>query len=78
MSGDETDSAGLRAYEDLEFLKRDELRPVRLMLELMKAEMLQREADIRSTIVVFGSARIHSPSVWHASETMRANSRATS
>ena len=62
MSGDETDSAGLRAYEDLEFLKRDELRPVRLMLELMKAEMLQREADIRSTIVVFGSARIHSPS----------------
>ena len=62
MSGDEPDSAGLRAYEDLEFLKRDELRPVRLMLELMKAEMLQREADIRSTIVVFGSARIQSPS----------------
>jgi len=58
----EPDPSELKAYEDLEFLKRDELRPVRLMLELMKAEMLQREAGIRSTIVVFGSARIQEPS----------------
>jgi uncharacterized protein (TIGR00730 family) len=52
------DPSLIKAYEDLDFLKRDELRPVRLMLELMKAEMLLREAGIRSTIVVFGSARI--------------------
>jgi uncharacterized protein (TIGR00730 family) len=62
MSRDERDPAGLKAFEDLEFLMRDELRPVRLMLELMKAEILQQEAGIRSTIVVFGSARIHAPS----------------
>jgi len=66
VNQDEGDPAGLRAYEDLAFLKRDELRPVRLMLELMKAEMLQRESGIRSTIVVFGSARIKEPSVARA------------
>ncbi len=58
MSHDEHDPSLLKAFEDLAFLKREELRPVRLMLELMKADMLQREAGIRSTIVVFGSARI--------------------
>jgi uncharacterized protein (TIGR00730 family) len=58
MSHEDRDSSFVKAYEDLEFLKREELRPVRLMLELMKADMLQREAGIRSTIVVFGSARI--------------------
>ena len=61
MSRDERDPAGLKAFEDLDFLRRDELRPVRLMLELMKAEMLQSAAGIRSTIVVFGSARIKEP-----------------
>ncbi len=58
MSHDEQDPSAIKAFEDLDFLKRDELRPVRLMLELMKADILQREAGIRSTIVVFGSARI--------------------
>ena len=58
MSHDGPDPSFLKAFEDLDFLKRDELRPVRLMLELMKADMLQHEAGIRSTIVVFGSARI--------------------
>jgi uncharacterized protein (TIGR00730 family) len=62
MNQDPHDPAGLKAFEDLDFLRRDELRPVRLMLELMKAEMLQREAGIDSTIVVFGSARIKEPS----------------
>jgi uncharacterized protein (TIGR00730 family) len=47
----------LRAFEDVEFLNRDELRPVRLLLELQKAEIVQNEHDIHSTIVVFGSAR---------------------
>jgi uncharacterized protein (TIGR00730 family) len=47
----------LRAYEDVEFLKREDLRPVRLELELLKPELLLREAGIKSTIVVFGSTR---------------------
>jgi len=46
------------AYSDEEFLLRDELRPVRLQLELLKPELLQQENDINSTVVIFGSARI--------------------
>ncbi len=49
------------AYEDLEFIHRDELRPVRLQLELLKPELMQNEQQIRSTIVVFGSARVPPP-----------------
>jgi hypothetical protein len=61
MNHDDQDPSLVKAFEDLDFLKREDLRPVRLMLELMKAETLQREAGIRSTIVVFGSARIKEP-----------------
>lgn len=46
------------AYTDDEFLLRDELRPVRLQLELLKPELLQQENNIHSTVVIFGSARI--------------------
>jgi len=46
------------AYTDEEFLLRDELRPVRLQLELLKPDLLQEENGIHSTVVVFGSARI--------------------
>jgi uncharacterized protein (TIGR00730 family) len=46
------------AYTDTEFLLRDELRPVRLQLELLKPELLQQDSAIRSTIVIFGSTRI--------------------
>jgi uncharacterized protein (TIGR00730 family) len=58
MKQDEQDPSSLIAFEDLAFLKRDELRPMRLMLELMKPELYLREAGIDGTIVVFGSARI--------------------
>ncbi len=51
----------VKAYEDVEFLKRDELRPVRLQLELLKPEMVQQEQGVVSTIVVFGSARTPEP-----------------
>ncbi len=44
--------------EDTGFLLRDELRAVRFALEYQKAELLLRDAGIRSTVVVFGSARI--------------------
>jgi uncharacterized protein (TIGR00730 family) len=46
------------AYDDLDFIMRDELRPVRLQLELLKPELAQREHNIQSTVVIFGSARI--------------------
>ena len=49
------------AYEDVEFLRDDELRPVRLQLELLKPEQYLRRHDVKSTVVVFGSARILPP-----------------
>jgi uncharacterized protein (TIGR00730 family) len=66
VSGDPRDRSLIKAFEDLEFLKRDDLRPVRLMLELMKAELLQREAGVTSTIVVFGSARASESDPYYA------------
>ncbi len=51
------------AFEDLEFLRSDDLRPVRLQLELLKPEQHLRQHHIRSTIVVFGSARTLPPEV---------------
>jgi len=50
-----------RADRDIEFLNRDELRPIRLQLELLKPELIQQEEGIQSTIVVFGSARLVEP-----------------
>ena len=53
-------SAYRLAFDDTEFLLRDELRPVRMQLELLKPEIIQTELGIESTIVMFGSARIPS------------------
>jgi uncharacterized protein (TIGR00730 family) len=59
---DQTRSSAYRlAYDDPEFLWRDELRPVRLQLELLKPELLMTEYGIDSTIVLFGGARIPEP-----------------
>jgi uncharacterized protein (TIGR00730 family) len=52
------ESAYRLAFTDTDFLLRDELRPVRMQLELLKPELVQREQGIESTIVMFGSARI--------------------
>jgi hypothetical protein len=54
-------SAYRLAFTDEAFLLREELRPVRMQLELLKPELVQQEHDIRSTIVIFGSARILPP-----------------
>jgi uncharacterized protein (TIGR00730 family) len=51
----------LLAFQDPDLLLRDELRPVRLQLEVLKPELILREQHIESTIVVFGSARIPDP-----------------
>jgi uncharacterized protein (TIGR00730 family) len=57
------ESAYRLAFTDTEFLLREELRPVRMQLELLKPEMVQGEHGIKSTIVIFGSARIVSEDV---------------
>jgi len=49
------------AFQDPDFLLRDELRPVRLQLEVLKPELILQEQHIESTVVVFGSARIPDP-----------------
>lgn len=47
------------AYEDIDLLTEDELRPLRLQLELLKPERILDEQGISSTVVVFGSARVY-------------------
>ncbi|MBL8446398.1 MAG: TIGR00730 family Rossman fold protein [Zoogloeaceae bacterium] len=52
------ESAYRMAFADNAFLLREELRPVRVQLELMKPELIQQDQGVESTIVVFGSARL--------------------
>jgi len=54
------------AYQDEDFILRDELRPVRLQLELLKPELILQENHIESTVVIFGSARIPDPATAEA------------
>lgn len=49
------------AQEGAEFLEEEDRRAVRLQLELMKPEHALREHGVRSTVVVFGSARLVPP-----------------
>ena len=59
-SCEQTASSSYRlAYDDLDFMMRDEVRSVRLQLEFLKPDLVLSELGIKSTIVVFGSARIH-------------------
>jgi len=51
------------AFTDTQFLLREEMRPVRMQLELLKPELIQDEQGIESTVVIFGSARIVPPDV---------------
>jgi uncharacterized protein (TIGR00730 family) len=46
------------AFDDESFILRDELRPIRMQMELLKPEIVQREEGVDATIVIFGSARI--------------------
>jgi len=58
----QTESAAYKlAYQDIDFLLRQDLRPVRFQLELLKPELLMNEANIGSTFVFYGSARIPEP-----------------
>jgi len=57
------------AFNDEDFLCREELRPVRLQLELLKPQLMLDEQGINSTIVLFGGARIPEPSKKHHART---------
>jgi uncharacterized protein (TIGR00730 family) len=57
---DGPESAYSMAFLDTGFLLREELRPVRMQLELIKPELIQQDLGITSTIVMFGSARLMS------------------
>jgi len=57
------------AFTDEEFMCRDELRPVRLQLELLKPQLVLEERQIESTIVLFGGARIPEPAQKHTART---------
>jgi uncharacterized protein (TIGR00730 family) len=55
------DKAYRLAFQDMDFLLREDLRPVRFQLELLKPELMLDEAGIGSTFVFYGSARIPEP-----------------
>jgi uncharacterized protein (TIGR00730 family) len=55
---DGPDSSYRLAFTDEAFLLREDLRPVRMQLELLKPELILREENIVATIVIFGSARL--------------------
>jgi uncharacterized protein (TIGR00730 family) len=58
----QTDSAAYKlAFQDAEFLLRKDLRPIRFQLELLKPELMLNEANVASTMVFYGSARIPAP-----------------
>lgn len=58
----QTESSAYRlAFADRDFLLREDLRPVRLQLELLKPDLLMMEHGVLSTVVIFGSARIPAP-----------------
>ena len=48
------------AFDDPEFILRKETRGIRFQLELLKPDLVQTEAGIENTVVVFGSARFKS------------------
>ena len=61
-SAPQTESEAYKlAFQDTDFLLREDLRPVRFQLELLKPELLLDEAKIASMFVFYGSARIPSP-----------------
>lgn len=62
VSTPQTENPAYRlAFQDLDFLLREDLRPVRFQLELLKPQLLLDEANIGSTFVFYGSARIPEP-----------------
>jgi len=66
-SSPQTESEAYKlAFQDTDFLLRPDLRPVRFQLELLKPELLMNEANIASTFVFYGSARVPESAKAHA------------
>lgn len=62
ISTPQTENPAYRlAFQDMDFLLREDLRPVRFQLELLKPQLIMDEANIASTFVMYGSARIPEP-----------------
>jgi len=69
------------AFDDIDFITSEELRPIRLQLEMLKPELMLIEAGISSTVVMFGGARIPEPGgeAWAAkNKTQKKNLEANS
>ena len=54
----EHESSYLKAYEDVQLLKHDVMRPIRIELEVLKPELYLQYFNVNETIVCFGSARV--------------------
>lgn len=46
------------AHEDINMLSRNEMRGVRMLLEITKPDLILEENNILSTIIIFGGASI--------------------
>ena len=46
------------AHEDIDFLSRNEMRGVGMLLEITKPDLILEENKILSTIIIFGGASI--------------------
>lgn len=57
------------AFADDDFLLREQLRPVRLQLELLKPQLILDEEGVETTLVLFGGARIPEPALAHTART---------
>ena len=74
-------SAYRLAFSDEEFMTSEDTRGIRFQLEYLKTEFRLRERGIRSTVVLFGGARIPEPGkpAWAArNPTQKANLEAAS
>ena len=78
----QTEAAAFRlAFSDDEFMTSEDTRGIRFQLEYLKTEFRMREHGIRSTVVLFGGARIPEPGkpAWAArNETQKKNLEAAS
>jgi uncharacterized protein (TIGR00730 family) len=54
------------AYQDADFIRRPDMRPLRLELELLKPEILLEEQGVDATIVVFGGTQLVEPATAQA------------
>src|SRR6218665_3042318 len=61
LSPQTTDKAYKLAFQDMDFLLREDLRPVRFQLELLKPELLLDGANIASTFVFYASPPLPHP-----------------